>query len=103
MKMTLYDLLSAIVLASPLFCGIAEGKKHGLVGIVAGLFIGLFFGIIACLAFRTAGYTIISRVFRDEEKRPLLFALVGPLYVLAVLVWGGLFVFATMFVMKAIF
>jgi hypothetical protein len=100
--MTAYDLTSAIAFTSPLFIAIGEGKNHGLLGIVAGIFVGSFFGFIACVAFRKAGNIIFIRFFRNQTRRGVLYEIVGFLFYPTMFVWVLVCAAAAMFVMKAI-
>jgi hypothetical protein len=102
MKMTAYDLMSAIAFTTPLFCGIREGSNHGLVAIIAGILFGMFFGIIVCLAFRKAGL-IIFRMLPEDGKRQLLSEILGLIFYLAAFIMVGFTGFITLVVMKSLF
>ena len=84
--MTLFMLLVTVSGICPIFVGIGEGKKHGLLGIVIGIVIGAVIGGNAI-----GGAQIASRLFFDtlmKKARPHIASWLAALWYLMIIAWA---------------
>ena len=98
--MTLFMLLVAICGFSPIFAGIGEGKKYGLIGIIIGIAIGTIIGSGAVAGALTASRFVFFKYVNNA--RPHIASFLAALWYFIIIIWAFVAGSITMAAMKMV-
>lgn len=74
--MTFHELIYAVAFITPLFSGIVEGKRTGVLGVIAGITVGAVLGIIAVASIRWLFKSVRSHPELGKRKPSLAWTVV---------------------------